>query len=507
MKEADLYGYNYDPKKPPNLQDPFTQRPGHDNSNGRELRRRRTRDMLNSAAPSEDEEDEDGRNTKRQRRATRPFEGSDQGTGTSTPKKHNGWGGARKKGVSKYAKPTASATATPEPEAPGLGNRGKAVVHPRIQEMRGVSAVASSGDEGLSDANSGDADEQLAPYHKRGRPPGSKNVGRRSDFGRKKGPRKRMHEEEIEIPTIVANPQPPMLQSMSEGQGQFTIDPPMGVNLAQPIVGPHAVETVFQATPQPLGIVEPVTLGIPVNAHTPDTFMNTTPLSQYSTPYMEDSGANSGSGSGLRKKPRVKSEKRSQSMTNWWAERKARQKELDERSGTPVKPPSSTRGRGGKMSTMPRAPVDPQHQLSSSFTDSLYQTDSQPQSFVSSPTDAYMTGAYPPPPPQSMLMQSPLTALPSGPQLSPPGIPLNAQGRALAPAPSNPHIPQSYPSPFGPRTAPRPKSNGPLPLAPAPHISPYGPPPPPMQPIPQMSFKVMVPGTPPAEQGVRKESR
>ena len=114
MKEADLYGYTYDPKKLPGTQDPWGQRPGAEKSGGRELRTRRNRDMLDSAPASEEEDDEDneGRPAKRQRKATRKFDGSDAGTGANTPKKHNGWGGARKKGVSRFAN---TASATPEP--------------------------------------------------------------------------------------------------------------------------------------------------------------------------------------------------------------------------------------------------------------------------------------------------------------------------------------------------------------------------------------------------------
>jgi hypothetical protein len=116
MKEAELYGYNYDPKKLPEAQDPWAQRPGAEKSGGRELRTRRGRDMLESAPASEEEEEEDGegRPAKRQRRATRKFDGSDAGTGTNTPRKHNGWGGARKKGVSRFQK---TASETPEPES------------------------------------------------------------------------------------------------------------------------------------------------------------------------------------------------------------------------------------------------------------------------------------------------------------------------------------------------------------------------------------------------------
>lgn len=535
MKEADLYGYTYDPKKPAGMQDPFTQRPGHEKSGGRELRQRRTRDMLDSAAPSEEEEEEEeGRPAKRQRRATRRFEGSDQGTGTSTPKKHNGWGGARKKGVSKYAQPAASAT--PEPD--GRGKRGRAaagsLLHQRIQEMREESAVTSSGDEGSSNANSIEDDEQVAPNQKRGRPMGSKNVGRRSDYGVKKGPRKRVIEEDVPVPSAHApNAPPPLLQSLSDGQNQFTIDAPIGSTISPPVIGPHSTETVFQATPQPPGAPEASSHGRSIKAQTPDTYMNTTPLSQYSNPYVDESATNSASGS--RKKPRVKSEKRSQSMTIWWAERKARQKELEEKNGTPGKPstarstPSSGR-RGGRPPTASREPkLLPENQqrpttshaepttepVAQRSPQDMYAAHVQPPPpppfSAPSPSNLYTPGAYPPP--NSMVMQSsPLAAVPSAP---PPQGPVQGPpsshpgpGRVLAPAPLPPQIPSSYPSPYGPRTAPRPKSNGPPPLAPAPpapHITPYPPITPNGTQHREMPFKVMIPGPPPTEQ--RRPSR
>lgn len=507
------------------MQDPFEQRPGHEKTNGRELRQRRTRDMLDSAAPSEDEEDEEeGRPAKRQRRATRKYDGSDQGTGTNTPKKHSGWGGARKKGVSKYAQPAASVT--PEPD--GRGKRGKgvasALLHQRIQEMREESAFASSGDDGSSNENSGDTDGHLAPYHKRGRPTGSKGVGRRSDYGIKKSPRKRMHDEDTPIPSAHGpNPPPPALQSISEGQNQFSIDPPVGPTIATPIVGPHHTETVFQATPQPQ---DGRTNGQSSKAHTPDTYMNTTSLSQYNNPQAEESAANSASSS--KRKPRVKSEKRSQSMTIWWAERKARQKELEEKSGTPVKAPTSRSNsspgkRGGRTPAAPPAskPAEPQPQQRPALTQAEasppepYPVHQHPQSqppppppfSAPSPINAYPPAHYPPPPPPMMMQNSPLAAMPSGSMPGPmPGPPPTSHfgpgPRQLAPAPLPPQVPPTYPSPYGPRTAPRPKSSGPPPLAPAGprHISPY----PPLGAGPvahrEMPFKVMIPGPPPADQ-------
>ncbi|KAL1596635.1 hypothetical protein SLS60_009283 [Paraconiothyrium brasiliense] len=528
---ADIYGYIYNPKiTEPGFQDPFIQRPGHEQSGGRELRQRRANAMLDSAAPSEEEEeDEEGRPTKRQRRATRRFEGSDAGTGTTTPKKHNGWGGARKKGVSKYAKPAESAaSATPEPD--GRVKRGKGLLHPRVQEMREESAVTSSGDDGASNADSVDDEEQFVRAATRGgRGRGGSRGGRGRGGHSQKGPRKRLFEEDEPIPSAHApNGHPPALQSMSEGQNQFTVNTPVGAAVTPSVIGPNSTETVFQATPQPHAYQE-LGAGPHPSAHTPDTYMNTTPLSQYSNPY-DDSANNSASGS--RKKPRVKSEKRSQSMTIWWAERKARQKEADEKSGTPPKPPTSrsnsgTGRRGGKTSGAgsPAAkPLpEPQHRPILFYPDphappppppppqevqAFHSHPPPPPAFtVPSPSIVHAPPVSYPPPPSLVMQPSPLAALPSTiPPPPPPG-----PGRTLAPAPLPPQVPMSaYPTPYGPRTAPRPKSNGPPPLAPAPsHVSPYSP----MgigmgigasQPGRDMPFKVLVPGIPPDS---RRESR
>jgi hypothetical protein len=367
-KEAELYGYTYDPKKLPEAQDPWGQRPGAEKTGGRELRTRRgNRDMLDSAPVSEEDDDEDneGRPAKRQRRATRKFDGSDAGTGTNTPKKHNGWGGARKKGVSRFSM---NASETPEPESrPTKRARVAAsnLLHQRIQEMREASLVPSSGDE---DSSVMDADEYSDTNTKRGRPAGSKNVARRSDYGVKKGPRKKTSEASTPVPSAHGpNAPPPALQSMSEGQGQFSLDPQA---LSEPMQ-PNAAETVFQATPQPSAVQQAV-IAQPDMTSTPEAYMSTAPLSQYTNNYAEESTPTMGS----RRKPRVKSEKRSQSMTIWWAERKARKKEADEKNGTYVKTPESRPGssndKRGRMSigsaaAAPSSATEPLHRSSMSM--------------------------------------------------------------------------------------------------------------------------------------------
>lgn len=517
MKEADLYGYTYDPKKLPGAQDPWAQRPGAEKSGGRELRTRRNRDMLDSAPASEEEDDEDneGRPAKRQRKATRKFDGSDAGTGASTPKKHNGWGGARKKGVSRFSK---TASETPEPESrPAKRARIAAsnLLHQRIQEMREASLISGSGDE---DSSAMDVDDYSDSNTKRGRPAGSKNVARRSDYGVKKGPRKKTSEAGTPVPSAHGPNAPPVaLQSMSEGQGQFSIDP-------QPLPEPSALvlnsaEAAFQATPQP-SMAQDAVVPQQDASDTPDAYMITAPLSQYTNNYMDDSTPASGS----RRKPRVKSEKRSQSMTIWWAERKARKKEQDEKNGTPSKVPtsradSSSGRRGGRASTgsatagtpstEPQRPSSmhhhehPHHHL----PPEAYQHYAQPPP-LTAPSPLYMYASAPPPPPGMMLQYSPLAAIPTGayPFSAPP--PPNSQygPRALAPAPMPLQQHPSYPSPYGPQspTAPaagaRPKSSGqpprsgPPPLAPAPpqHYSPYAP----IGANRDVPFKVMIPPAP-----------
>ncbi|USP76331.1 hypothetical protein yc1106_03605 [Curvularia clavata] len=560
MKEADLYGYTYDPKKPSGCQDPWAQRPGAEKGGRRELRTRRTRDMLESAAPSEEEyeDDNEGRPSKRQRKAPRKFDGTDAGTGATTPKKHNGWGGARKKGVSRFAKP---ASETPEPESrPVKRARATAsnLLHQRIQEMREESIIGSSGDE---ESSTMDVDEYTEVNPKRGRPAGSKNSARRSDYGVKKGPRKKPTDATAPAtPTNGTNPPPPALNSMSEGQGQFTIDAQPFAE-STPLKAPNSAETVFQGTPQNATAPQEVPLVHPSESSTPDAYMLTAPLSQYTNNYVDESTPPSGS----RRKPRVKSEKRSQSMTMWWAERKAKKREQDEKEGKPVKPtPSrsnSTGRKGARQSGGPSAVATPQSQQPESQQASpVHHTQHAtpqhsphhppPEAYLHytqgppGPPQHYMYVSAPAPPPHMMMSYSPLAALPTssfpGPfshypphhqqgiplaQPSSAGGPFGGGPRQLAPAPSN--MP-TYPSPYGPQSPAggRPKSrgqsipktttNGQQALAPAPPHQQQGqhsqsqPPQPVFSPyVPvgsvgrEMPFKVMVPGPTPE----RRESR
>lgn len=540
MKEADLYGYVYDARKLPGCQDPWAQRPGAEKGGRRELRTRRTRDMLESAAASEEEEevDQEGRPSKRQRKAPRKFDGTDTGTGANTPKKHSGWGGARKKGVSKFANPQGSATPEPEGKAAKRARTAATnLLHQRIQEMREKSVGGSSGEEGSSVM---DVEEQPADHNpKRGRPAGSKNVARRSDYGIKKGPRKKTSAAPTPVPSAQGlNVPPPALASMSEGQGQFTIgdQPPAGM----PILPSSSTEVMYHTTPRTLPSHE-VPLVHPNESSTPDAYMSTVPLSQYAGGYMEDPSAASGS----RSKPPARNDKQSQSMNVWWPERKVRKRGQDDRNGTPAKTSNSrsnSTSRSGPRSSLgsaagvtPQPPSSEAQHLSPAHSLQYTNHHAPPEAYLGhfsqSPNHAqhYMYVPGPQAPHHMMMQYSPLAALPSGPFPSYPNPhashiqPHPSTGysaRALAPAPMPPQHHASYPSPYGPQSpAPAPSKrsqpsgeqprNGPPPLAPAPpqHYSPY--PPigggPSVGPGPGMErqFKVMVPGP----TGERRESR
>ncbi|KAG9381139.1 PAT1 domain containing protein [Pyrenophora tritici-repentis] len=284
----------------------------------------------------------------------------------------------------------------------------------------------------------------------------------------------------------------------------------------------------------------------PSESSTPDAYMLTAPLSQYTNNYVDESPPNPGS----RRKPRVKSEKRSQSMTMWWAERKAKKREQDEKEGKPVKPTSrsnssSRRGRqsGGSATGATPQPQsqNPESQQASPVHHAQHAPlqhsprHAPPESYLqytqappTYPPQQYMYVSGPPPPHHMGVQYSPLAALPTGSYPSPfthhsapphpqSGIPLsqppNSAGgsfggapRQLAPAPMG--MP-TYPSPYGPQSPAggRPKSSEQgLPKTVTngqqgqqQHFSPYAP----ANLGREMPFKVMVPGPAPERRGSR----
>ncbi|KAK5129919.1 hypothetical protein LTR08_002720 [Meristemomyces frigidus] len=181
-KEAELYDYIYDPRKI-GFQDPEAQRIVRD-AEGRELRKRRNRSGIEPTDTVPGWHFGEGAElaSKRQSRQPNRFEmiaekqprkrartalnGDGQQAESMTPDRTAtpllGLGGYRRPVVA-----TASG---------GSGN-----VHKRVQELRDTSVVSM---------RSSDAGPDGAKIRK-GRPPGSKNLHKRSDAGIKKGPRKK----------------------------------------------------------------------------------------------------------------------------------------------------------------------------------------------------------------------------------------------------------------------------------------------------------------------------
>ncbi|KAJ9636259.1 hypothetical protein H2199_007934 [Coniosporium tulheliwenetii] len=266
MKEAELYGYAFDPKKPPGGQNPFSQRIGGEFVGGRELRTRRARD-LGSAAASETEDD-GGRGGKRARRAVRKFDLGANGTFDAAPV-HRGWGGARKR---------AAASETPDVEGQPIRKRGRlaakamTLLPQRIQEMRGTSVMTTTEEEGEDDSK-------------------TPSQGPR-DKGIKKGPRK---------------PNVSKLQTQDQDyQAQNnTLE-----------ASPSAFTNQYLQTPQPPQQTPPDRQYQQQPAI--DPFMTN------ATPGADFIEAPNSVPPHHKRRQRVKSEKRSHSMTLWWAERKAK---------------------------------------------------------------------------------------------------------------------------------------------------------------------------------------
>ncbi|TLD29987.1 hypothetical protein E2P81_ATG06640 [Venturia nashicola] len=182
QKEADIYGYEYDPKKLPGQQDPFRQRKaGPGRIGGRELRDRREAVSRRRDAGAEATEGEgtgtEGYSIRRRPKAVQRYDGE--------PKP----AAARPQGMKRVL-----SQGTPDLDAPPPKKRGRpsaaekaamqnqAAIQSRIRQLREESATV---------ATSSEADgKSPEPVKRRGRPPGSKNTQPRSDAGIKKGPRK-----------------------------------------------------------------------------------------------------------------------------------------------------------------------------------------------------------------------------------------------------------------------------------------------------------------------------
>ncbi|KAH7030229.1 hypothetical protein B0J12DRAFT_704315 [Macrophomina phaseolina] len=336
QKEADIYSYVYDARKPPGTQDPFGQRIGTDYVGGRELRHRRTRDV--TAEDLAQSEEEVG---KRKRRAAQRFDGTAD-TGSRTRKRdHDG-------------------SETPEPPGPrkrgkvGSASKGQAYVPARIREMRGESAMTTSASE--DDDTYEGTPEPRGPGRRRGRPPGSKNLAQRKDAGIKKGPRGKKGAAAQAAANAANNEQNSTQTTFPSAPSSVTGAPPQqpqqqqpffvqGYNhaphsnippaSAAPVPGINADPTFISAHPQQTA-QHPFSAGVPIqttmapgtptqaNGHAQHIqAATTTPASGAQPAHTPTSAGSSTTASGRKKG--VKSEKRSASMTQWWAERKARQ--------------------------------------------------------------------------------------------------------------------------------------------------------------------------------------
>ncbi|KAK8215766.1 hypothetical protein IWZ01DRAFT_479761 [Phyllosticta capitalensis] len=331
QKEADIYGYVFDPRKPPGAQDPFGQRVGTDYVGGRELRHRRARDVTaDDLAQSEEEVG------KRKRRTVQRFEGATD-TGPGTRKRDH--------------------AESETPESPRPRKKGRAAnaakkqgyVPARIREMREESMMTTSASEDDQDDSYGTPEPK---GKRRGRPPGSKNLAQRKDAGIKKGPRnkKSAAPQPIENENGSNEPQPPQYQQHespypppSAGSVTPTYQP---LQQQQPFMvqgythAPHTNIPPASMSPMPGITLDPGYMSGHGNVSHQNPFGHASLAPQpnghvqpvsgpgpTSTPTSGPSGrASNGTGSSSRKKG-VKSEKRSASMTQWWAERKARQAE------------------------------------------------------------------------------------------------------------------------------------------------------------------------------------
>ncbi|KAB2570910.1 hypothetical protein BFW01_g6413 [Lasiodiplodia theobromae] len=338
QKEADIYSYVYDARKPPGTQDPFSQRIGTDYVGGRELRHRRARDVTTEDL-AQSEEDVG----KRKRRAAQRFDGAADSGSRTRKRDHAG-------------------SETPEPPGPrkrgkvGSATKRQSVVPPRIREMRGESAMTTSASE--DDDTYEGTPEPRGPGKRRGRPPGSKNLAQRKDAGIKKGPRGKKGAAAAQAAVNAANneqnstqttfPSAPSAVTTAPPQQQPQQQQPFFVQgyshaphsnippvSAAPVPGINADPTFISTHPQqtaqhPYGagvpIQAPLAPGTPAqaNGHAQHISAPTsTPASTTHTAQTPTSAGSSTTASGRKKG--VKSEKRSASMTQWWAERKARQ--------------------------------------------------------------------------------------------------------------------------------------------------------------------------------------
>ncbi|KIW09430.1 uncharacterized protein PV09_00315 [Verruconis gallopava] len=279
MLEADLYGYNYDSKKAPGMQDPFRQRAGGGKFvGGRELRQRRGRDVGPVELSEPDATDVGGYGTRRRRAAQQQNNNQLEVPPRGVKRVNSNQGSEVELPPRKRGRPSAAE---------------KSLMQSRVRQLREESAARSTSSE--RDVRSSE------PPRRRGRPPGSKNTMPRSDAGIKKGPRKpRTTSTQADGENASLDP--------AEAATPASGDDSMIVDDAAPASQVNGVEANAST-----GQEHSVTNGEPPAPPPAQTGTSaSTPGPDGSAPKEKDP------------KKRVRSEKRSKSMTEWWAARKAK---------------------------------------------------------------------------------------------------------------------------------------------------------------------------------------
>ncbi|KAI9705260.1 MAG: hypothetical protein M1820_005258 [Bogoriella megaspora] len=433
MREAEIYGYTFDPKRI-GVQNPFTQRSAR-GLKGRELRDRRIRDL-----PDELSEEDTG--TGPGRRTRKPTQKVDGGlSGNATPET------TKKRGI---------ASVTPETDAgAGPRKRGRRGVsyhdyslNPRIREMRAGSAMTSTSDDESEVGE--DRDDQDGAFgrsgpgrrsssKRRGRPKGSRTNSQRLEPGVKRGagrgalwskkalaPLEPLDESRGGTPSAM-EADADVSMDLEEAEGgalrpDSSYPEPQWQNISPPSYGPNREPIPWPPTTKSL------------MARKPSPLLAKKPKGKHS---LAAGGSTAPAGGPLDKaKQQAKSEKRSKSMTLWWAERKKKQAEQNvqrlqpgDRPGPPPPPPRDA------------PPIAPTAQPLSTQTPTTSRA--QPRKYahppapvpapVTTPLHIHQPHAAPAPGP--------------GPAAGPaPGPGPNFGSRTVAPAP--PSMPPSYPAPM-----------------------------------------------------------
>ncbi|KAF2454680.1 hypothetical protein BDY21DRAFT_381317, partial [Lineolata rhizophorae] len=381
MKQADLYNYTFDPKKAPGQQDPFAQRIG-DSGSGRELRQRRARDVSeivgNNTSISETDEPANSQ-------VPRSLSGlSRRGRRTAAPSRYDSVVYAPTRQKRSFA---ASETPDPETAAPpakrgrggrggGLG-RGASHLPSRVREVRAESTVSPSGFQvgdpaaatsthatfdptnphhastsmaGNQEAESQSAHQSMEPAATQAQQPPSPDHAREStDF-----PGMRRRKQIIYFGPERHVPHPPLRQSQKRVQGLQMR--PQDHEYVSPFA--NAAHIRHQSSPADAASASPNVS----NARTHPTIVPLPALPPYNPPQpkvpipmqsMQQPTRVKFATPALpqKRKQRVKSEKRSASMTKWWAERKSKEGGGNaSRAGTPA-------GSGAPTAAVPTSTV------------------------------------------------------------------------------------------------------------------------------------------------------